>query len=538
MQLSLRSISQSLSCGVGVTFSVFSLLSIACVFGLAHPLSAEADETGAITVSDPSSNYSFDDFKGIWLTEIDGRAVYLLIQRNQIARYFYHSGIDNTVYESRWQLDPERGLDVLDVESVRLRIDPKSNSVSYGAIGEGGSIETETNPLPNRSKIERVNASLLGDWARAPDYETPKNQYMPASYFGYWKALSETDKRSFEVRKNRMVVALIPHCTRAQATDTNEASDDSGTSVLLGMWNKHGQQLHVAWENGAYSIFDNSNPERVKLFDFHSGEAIEEASASYSVLTQSLDTADRKFWAAMRPSIDKKSRISLQHFAQKTLLKFYRGDWIAYDGMKDTPYDILKFGRFGGVELRSNKDNAGTWYPSGKRCTLNFEDGTRMQFQPVGSGFLIFVYEATRPLDAYPNKVLSTAPLDRNKLTWLKSEPSYVLNLLSQWAKVQSFQSLNVVNGPSSSGLQKPSNYNNPANPWWWPIWSDNPIPSSTISERASSPSDDLALSELSMTAKLPSVESEPDPESTRQENSSRVEEPFTPSADPWHWPF
>ena len=61
------------------------------------------------------------------------------------------------------------------------------------------------------------------------------------------------------------------------------------------MWNKHGQQLHVAWENGAYSIFDNSNPERVKLFDFHSGEAIEEASASYSVLTQSLDTADRKF---------------------------------------------------------------------------------------------------------------------------------------------------------------------------------------------------------------------------------------------------
>ena len=55
---------------------------------------------------------------------------------------------------------------------------------------------------------------------------------MPASYFGYWKALSETDKRSFEVRKNRMVVALIPHRTRAQATDTNEASDDSGTSVL------------------------------------------------------------------------------------------------------------------------------------------------------------------------------------------------------------------------------------------------------------------------------------------------------------------
>ena len=190
--------------------------------------------------------------------------------------------------------------------------------------------------------------------------------------------------------------------------------------------------------------------------------------------------------------------------------------------MRDAPYDIIKFGRFGGVELRSNKGNSGTWYPTGKRCTLNFEDGTRMQFQPVGSGFLIFVYEATRPLDAYPNKVLSTAPLDRNKLSWLKSEPSYALNLLSQWAEVQS---LNGLSGPSSSGLQKPSNYNNPANPWWWPIWSDNPTPSSTISE-------------LSMNAKLPSVESEPNPESTLQENSSRVEEPFTPRVDPWYWPF
>ena len=535
MQLSLRSISQSILCRVGFTFSVLSVLSIACVFGLAHPLYAEINETDAITAPDPSSNYSFDDFKGIWLTEINGRAVYLLIQRNQIARYFYGSGIDNTVYEARWLLDPERGLDVLDIESVRLHIDPKSNSVNYGSIGEGGSIETETNPLPNSSKIERVNASLLGDWARAPDYEPPKNQYMPASYFGHWKALSETDKRSFEVQKNRTVVALIPHHKRVQSTDANEASNDTDTSVLLGMWKKHGQQLHIAWENGAYSIVDNSNPERVKLFDFHSGEAIEEASVSFSVLTQSLNTTDHKFWAAMRPSIDKKSRISLQHLAHKTLLKFYRGDWIAYDGMEDAPYDILKFGRFGGVELQSNKDNTGTWYPTGKRCTLNFEDGTRMQFQPVGSGFLIFVYEATRPLDAYPNKVLSTAPLDRNKLSWLKSQPSYVLNLLNQWTEVQSLKG---VNDPYSSGLRKTSSHNNPANPWWWPIWSDNPMPSSAISERFLSPSSHLTLSELSINAKLPAEDSEPDPDSTRQENSSRVEKSFTPRADPWHWPF
>lgn len=511
------------------TLTAFYLLSVACALGILHPLTAETSEAVSVKVPDPRPNYSFDDFKGIWLTEIDGRAVYLLIQRNQIARYFYRTGIDNTVYQSRWQLDPERGLNVLDVASVRVHIDPKTESIRYGSLDQS-------------SKIERVNSATLGDWARPPDYETPKNQYIPASYFGYWKSVSEADGRSFEVRKNRMVVALIPDVETSQTTETTEGKKQAGTSLLFGEWYKHGQQLHIAWEDGAYSIVDNSNPELVKLYDFRSGETIEETTGSFSILTQSLEAADREFLETMRSAIDKKSRISLQHLAQKTLLKFYRGDWIAYDGMQDQPYGILKFGRFGGVELRSNKGNLGTWYPSGKRCTLNFEDGTRMQFSPVGSGFLIFVYEATRPLDAYPNKVLSTAPLDRDKLTWLQTEPSYALNLLSQWAEVQSLNSENTV---SFESLPNPRNYSNLTNPWWWPIWNDNPHAISANSADAVEALDTVGLSENNPSASLTntglsmaSKESESDLESTRQEHSPRAEERFTPRADPWHWPF
>ena len=523
------------------TLALFTLLILATLFGFFQPLLGETIENGVVEASDSDSeaptlnpSYSFDDFKGVWLTEIDGRALYLIIQRNQIARYFYRTGIDNTVYQSRWQLDPKQGLDVLDIASVRIRIDLKSETIRYVSTDLSTPEETPSSPLTQSSKIERVNSAILGDWARPPNYESPENEYIPASYFGYWKILSDADGRSFEVRKNRRVIALtLP-------TNAIEDSEDTST-VLFGEWYKHGQQLHVSWENGTYSIIDNSNPKLVKLYEFRPGEAIEE-SGSFSILTQSLETADREFWETMRSSIDQKSKISLQHLAKKTLLKFYRGDWIAHDPTNTEPYSIIKFGRFGGVELSSNKRNAGTWYPTGKRCTLNFEDGTRMLFSPVGSGFLIFVYEATRPLDAYPNKVLPTAPLNRGKLTWLKSEPSYSLDLLSQWAEAQFLHGETVHAFGGSHYSTQSTQYSPPINPWWWPIWNDSPNPISTEAVDDPNPSklsqNNGSTSETHEGLSLASKESDSDLESVDQESTAQAEEPFTPRANPWRWPY
>lgn len=523
-----------------LTLALFTLLILVASFGFFQPLLGETIESGVVETSEPDSkattlnpSYSFDDFKGVWLTEIDGRALYLIIQRNQIARYFYQTGIDNTVYQSRWQLDPNQGLEVLDIASVRIRIDLKSETIHYASTDLSTAEATPAPPLSQSSKIERVNSALLGDWARPPDYESPENQYIPASYFGYWKISSDADGRSFEVQKNRRVIALtLP-------TNATEESQDERT-VLLGEWYKHGQQLHVSWENGTYSIVDNSNPKLVKLYDFRPGEAIKE-SGSFSILTQSLETADREFWETMRSSIEQKSKISLQHLAKKTLLKFYRGDWVVHDPSGKEPYSFIKFGRFGGVELSSNKRNAGTWYPTSRRCTLNFEDGTRMLFSPVGSGFLIFVYEATRPLDAYPNKVLTTAPLNRDKLTWLKSEPSYSLNLLSQWSEEQFLNGAAHAFGGSHNSTQS-TQYSPPINPWWWPIWNDSPNLSSTEAVEDLNPTElfqnNRSASETDEGLSLASKKPESDLESVDQESTAQAEESFTPRANPWRWPY
>ena len=60
-------------------------------------LSAETD----------SSEIDFEDYKGLWLTEINDEAIYLLIKKNHIARYFYKDRIDNNVYKGQWKLDEE-----------------------------------------------------------------------------------------------------------------------------------------------------------------------------------------------------------------------------------------------------------------------------------------------------------------------------------------------------------------------------------------------------------------------------------------------
>lgn len=168
-----------------------------------------------------------------------------------------------------------------------------------------------------------------------------------------------------------------------------------------------------------------------------------------------------------------------------------------------------------------------------------------MQFNTVGSGFLIFVYEATRPLDAYPNKVLATVPLNREKLTWLKAKPSYALDLLSQWAEVQSLDSTNTHSALSDKGYPQTGNFINPNNPWWWPIWSDIQKPGSGILEKTENATNPTKLSKHNSSASLTnaglsmaSKESEPPTQSNQQESKMRAEESFIPRSDPWHWPF
>ena len=419
-----------------------SFLVFVTVFFAIH-LSAETDSLGV----------DFEDYKGLWLTEISNEAVYLMVKKNHIARYFYKNRIDNNIYKGRWKLGEENTLLLSSFDFNNLRFRLESNSYASANFPKGDT---------NISVLTKVPEEILGDWARPPDYEAPKNAYMPSSYFGLWETQDKENSRIINIRNNRTVISK-----------SKEESAARPQNLLQGEWYKHGQQLHIAWEDGSYSIIDNRNETRVKHFDFASGEVINEEEADYKLVKQSQSNFNDSDWLKNQQVLTEHNNISLSQFDYKSLLKFYRGEWIILDETQPNAVEIMKFNRFGGVHLASDSKIKGNWYLSGKGCLINLEDGIRMRLKYIGSAFLIFVYEANRPLDGFPNKILKAAPRNSQKLDLLNAEVSFTFKLLEQVNQINTrgHQTIPLISNWSNRDTINPS----PSSPWWWPIWSDAP---------------------------------------------------------------
>ena len=213
-----------------------------------------------------SSEINFVDYKGLWLTEINDEAIYLLIKKNNIACYFYKSRTDNNVYRGQWKVDKNNILSVssIDFNDFSFCLESNdSNSANFPKEDTGISILT------------KVPEDILGEWARPPDYEAPQNTYMPSTYFGIWETQDQENSRIFKIWNNRTVISK-----------NKEKFASKPDNLIQGEWYKHGQQLHIDWEDGSYSIIDNRNENKVKLFDFASGAIIKEELTNYNIIRQ------------------------------------------------------------------------------------------------------------------------------------------------------------------------------------------------------------------------------------------------------------
>ena len=405
-----------------------------------------------LTAKIDSVEIGFEDFKGLWLTKINNEDVYLIIKKNNIASYFYKDHIDNKVYKGQWQLGEDNTLLVSTIDSKNLRfyLEGGDSKLTYPLKGE------TSFPI-----LTKVSEEILGDWARPPDYDPKKNSYMPSSYFGLWETQDQTNPTLIKVWNNRTVIRK-----------SKEESIAGPHDLIQGEWYKHGQQLHIAWEDGFYSIIDNRNKNRVKIFDFAPGAVIDEEGADYKIIKESQSAFEESDSSKDQQILAQKNNIPLSQFDYKSLLKFYRGEWVTLDETQPNAVEIIKFNRFGGVNLASDSKIKGSWYISGKGCLINLEDGIRMRLKYIGSAFLVFVYKANRPLDAFPNKILKTAPLNQKKIDMLNAEVYFTLKLLKE------IDHLNPIEGKPTPLISNWSDRRTinptPSSPWWWPIWSDN----------------------------------------------------------------
>lgn len=404
------------------------------------------------TLSEPV--FSEKDYYGLWSTNVNDNPIYLVIKRNHIIKYFLRNGENTNIYSSKWEINNTGILEIENILSNKVTFDLANNAINYSNLeGEELNLSQE-----KKSDISKLDDSILGSWARPPDFQKIDYKNITSNYYGIWKTIDNTDNTFFEVRDDRKVYLI-----------NADKEKNEKLPVLYGEWSKHGKQLHILWENGEYSIVDNTAENSVKLYNFDPGEIIKEDKLEYQIISSEIEIDELDSFKRYQQVIDKKINISLKHYSQKDLMKFFHGEWLIL-GLKDpNTFDILKFGRFGSINISSDKKIKGNWYPSPKNTTLYLGNGLRMKFKPLGTGLIFLLYEANRPLDGYPSKVLNSTPVNFKKLKEFNLEKSYTLEFLNQFPQFNDYPSFNFL---GRSFANHPLLAKDP-DPWWWPLWSD-----------------------------------------------------------------
>ncbi len=452
----------------------------------------------------------FDSVKGVWLTQFNKGAAYFIIKRNNIAQYFYKKTSDNTVYKGQWSSSSPDSLliDWGNGASLVFNLDAKKTSFTPPGEGEDALV---------LSDVEKIAEDQLGAWARPQNSKEVNNKYLPSDYFGLWELSDNEDLSFLFIHKNREV--SFYKCDNPISKETPISPS------LIGKWFKHGQQLHIAWENGTYSVVDNTDPSSVKLFQHQPGESILGETKKPTLLSRDQSDIFPSGWGP-RNNSKRPESISLSSFNFKKLLKFYRGQWIA---MSDTNFvEQIRLGRFGGVTFQSNKQQKGNWYISGSGILINLENGERMLLRHIGTGFLLFVYEATRPLDGYPNRIVRTAPLDTSKLDNLNTVPIFTLKLIKATNSIKYTNSL-ATNKATEESIPAFGGKNLPNNPWWWPIWSDREIGSkNSLGDFSTDNTSDVLTTGQDSIVSKEALNKKQNPKKTAKQ----------PKGSNWSWPF
>ena len=400
-----------------------------------------------------TSEISFDDIKGLWLTQIDSRPAYLILKKNNHAQYFYKNEVDNTVYKGTWVLS----------ESMPELIEFRWGSgkvhildLSKQQMAEG----TDTLESNISVAVQKLPDLLLGMWARPHDYKETVDATLPSSYFGLWQALNDPIYKLIKVQKNRIVYGLLA----AKAAKTKKE-----LQLTIGRWAKHGQQLHILWEDGNYSVIDNTESNLVKMHPYLEGQDIHKnrTGANYTILSSDISEEAQELWDQHSQDIDNSTSISLNSMNFKELNQFYRGAWVV---SASGDLDLLKLSRFGSADYYSDQIHKGSWYLSGTGLLINLENGSRLRLESIGTGFVLGSYEARHTLDSFPNKVFRVAPLNVEKLNQLSTRPQSTLKFMSEHPQLEQLAKNQKT---ALKTLQKESQKQFKMNPWWWPIWND-----------------------------------------------------------------
>ena len=444
------------------------------------------------------------DYRGVWQTKTpDAGEWILIIKRNNFASYFSADNADRTVYQGTWSSN---------ADCVFLTWkDGSAHEIKRSSTGYVITHFDAANKSLYTHAVRKLPDDILGQWAKAPSTQEDSlsDRDKAKGFFGTWKLENAADTYYLVIEPDRSAAS-------------NWTNNDRNHNGLQGSWAKQGSELHIAWDTGHYGILkQNERNFTFKLIE--PGALIEKDAADEWTANRTSENSLPEALQTLYTGRDT-PRIGGTAFAdRKKAASFYRGSWIIQ--RTDNSFEQFEIGRFGGLKTSADATLYGNWRMSGRAIFMNWDDSMRTILRPVGSGFILYEYKPGRPTDGVPTRVFPATPQNTKKLAaYADGRWSTAQQLLELARKAEVAQT----ELPLEADLDSP----NKGDPWWWPLWSENPSAEKTepaVTERNT----------VKIATRSEPGNAEQEPTATKDIAQSEIKETTTHPPKPnWDWPF
>ena len=480
-------------------------------------------------------------FRGTWqLDTPENGSVIVLLKGQGLAAYFWGDTADRTVYSGEWDADAN-GAEIEWQDGASLSLKRSSTGFTATAFAENG---RKLYSAPAR----QLPQDVVGQWAKPPtkEDEMRSEREQAQGFFGIWKVGEDAPEYVF-IEPDRSTASTAGRDVRGRR----------------GQWAKQGSELHVIWDSGEYAILRETE----RGFSYQlvaSGEVIEDDDSEPRPAIRTLESKVPSDWMRDYQAEREQSTGGIAFSKQKEARAFYRGDWLIRRG--EETFERISLSRFGGLDTTADRSLGGQWRLSGQDLFMRWDDGMRKILSPVGHGFVVYEYRPGRPAPADSSKfeeylkdragvakqmkAMATAagidPAQQKATGWGRSFARWVWPFAGDQSETSTEEMLAEEFEPDE-----------PADPWWWPFWSERentskapepPQEADNSGEEAgdadaSGQDDSMTLEALQPTSEP--VDSESDTrngtleENTEKNAPARTDAPKRQGSDrDWLWPF
>ena len=434
----------------------------------------------AIACTGLPAHSSEDLFRGSWQVDTpEAGTLILLIKRNGQASYFWGDNTDGTVYKGIWEL-AENSITITWHDDSRHRLERDSPGYGITYFDADGHARYTT-------PAQQIPREILGQWAKPPTDSTKlaADRDKARGFFGIWQIGDAGESKHY----------IFVESDRSAASTRNTAADDM--RGLRGSWAKQGNELHISWDSGHYSILREVD-RGFAYKRINPASLIEDDETPFKPASRTSRDNLNSAWLTAYES-ERASRSGGVAFAsRKSASQFYRGSWIVKH--REDAFEKIELGRFGGLSTTRDSSLKGDWLLSGQDIFMRWDDGIRKILSPIGQGFVIYEYKPPRPLDGVPTRILPAAPADITKLAEHLQGRQEVARQMLRLAEAAGIKS-----GDESSSwgrtfmrwvwpfggedaaspdalLQQEGEVDADNAPWWWPFWSEKHLEESASS--------------------------------------------------------